>query len=111
MTPMFRTFLLASAWLAAATPLASAADQTVTLRLGANATLAVGRPFSTVLIDHPFVVEVHEQDDRSIMLEPLEPGAANLVFVDEQSIAIANVRVVVCARATRVDYLEDRGCE
>src|SRR5258708_34167767 len=62
--------------------------------------LNLERPFATVLIGDPFVVDVHEQTDRSVILEPLDLGATNLVFVDAQSIAIANVRVLVCASAT-----------
>ncbi|MGY4501949.1 Flp pilus assembly secretin CpaC [Bradyrhizobium sp. GM24.11] len=111
MTRLPRAALLALTLLASAPWCASAADQIVTMRLGANSTLSVARSFKTVLIDDPFVVEVHEQSDRSVVLEPLDLGAANLIFVDERSIAIANVRVVVCARTTRVSYSESGGCE
>jgi Flp pilus assembly secretin CpaC len=106
-----RACVLAAALLAATNSLASAADQAITLKLGAASTLIVARPFKTVLIGDPFVVEVHEQGDRSVILEPLDLGVTNLVFVDEQSIAITNVRVLVCASATPVNYEDSPDCE
>ena len=72
-----------------------AANQTITVRLGAKTALALERPFETVLIGDPNIVDVHTLGDRRVILEPLNPGATNLVFVDEKSIAIANVRVLI----------------
>lgn len=74
---------------------ASAADQTITLRLGANTALALERPFETVLISDPKIVDVHTLSERRVTLEPLGLGATNLIFVDERSIAITNVRILV----------------
>jgi Flp pilus assembly secretin CpaC len=74
---------------------ACAADQTITLRLGAPTALALERPFKTVLIGDPSIVDVHTLNDRRVTLEPLNLGATNLIFVDEGSIAITNVRIVV----------------
>ena len=111
MIPKLRASLLASAVLVSVMSPVAAADQTIIMRLGSSSTLVVARPFNTVMIDDLFIVEVHERSDRSVVLEPLEPGAANLVFVDAQSIAITNVRVVVCTRATRVGYTEGSDCE
>jgi len=90
-----RACLPAVAFLAATMSAVAPADQTVTLRLGASSTLVLARPFKTMLIDNPFIVDVHEIDDRSVVLEPLDLGAANLVLIDAQSIAITNVRIVV----------------
>lgn len=73
-----------------------AADQTITLTLGTGSALALERPFKTVLIGDPNVVNVHTHNDRSVILEPLNLGATNLVFVDERSIAITNVTILVC---------------
>jgi Flp pilus assembly secretin CpaC len=75
---------------------ARAADQTIALTLGTGSALALKRPFKTVLIGDPNVVNVHAHNDRSVILEPLNLGATNLVFVDERSIAITNVRILVC---------------
>jgi Flp pilus assembly secretin CpaC len=91
---------------------ASAADQTVTLTLGAESAFALARPYKTVLIGDPDIVDVHTRNDRSVTLEPLNPGATNLIFVDERSIAISNVRVLVCsAGAVRIKYQAGSDCE
>ena len=74
---------------------ACAANQTITLKLDAPTALALERPFKTVLIGDPNIVDVHTITDRRVTIEPLNLGATNLVFVDERSIAIANVRIVV----------------
>ena len=74
---------------------ACAANQTITLRLGAPTALALERPFKTVLIGDPNIVDVHTLNDRRVTLQPLNLGATNLIFVDDRSIAIANVRIVV----------------
>lgn len=33
--------------------------------------------------------------DRRVTLEPLNPGTTNVIFVDERSIAITNVRILI----------------
>ena len=54
----------------------------------------------------------HARSDRSVILEPLNPGATNLVFVDERSIAISNVRILVCsASAIPVKFEDGPDCE
>ena len=107
-----RLFALASALLLVATPATWAADQTITLRLGAGSPLALERSFKTVLIRDPDVVDVHTRNDRSVMLEPLNPGATNLIFVDAKSIAITNVRILVCgAGAIPIKYQDGADCE
>jgi Flp pilus assembly secretin CpaC len=73
-----------------------ALDETVTLALGAGSQLTLDRPFDTILIDNPDVVDVRALNDQLIVLEPLNLGASNVLFVDEHNIAIANIRVVVC---------------
>src|SRR5271169_6097474 len=79
-----------------------AADQ-ITLKLGAGSPLMLERAFETVLIGDPNIVVVHTRSDRWVILEPLNLGATNLVFVEERSIAIANFRILVCsAGATRI---------
>jgi Flp pilus assembly secretin CpaC len=107
-----RLFALASALLLVATPATWAADQTITLRLGAGSPLSLERSFKTVLIGDPDVVDVHTRNDRSVMLEPLNPGATNLIFVDAKSIAIANVRILVCgAGAIPIKDQDGSDCE
>ena len=75
--------------------LARAADQTITLKLGAQSMLVLERPFKTVLIGDPDIVDVHTLNDRRVILEPVNLGATNLIFVDERSIAITNVRILI----------------
>jgi len=75
--------------------IACTADQTITLRLGAPMALALERPFKTVLIGDPNIVDVRTLNDRRVTLQPLNLGTTNLIFVDEGSIAITNVRIVV----------------
>jgi Flp pilus assembly secretin CpaC len=72
-----------------------ASDQTITLRIGAPTALALERPFKMVLIGDPKIVDVHTFNDRRVTLEPLNLGATNLIFVDDRSIAITNLRIVV----------------
>jgi Flp pilus assembly secretin CpaC len=89
-----------------------AADQTIILKLGAGSPLMLERPFETVLIGDPSIVDVDTRGDRSVVLEPLNLGATNLIFVDERRIAIANIRVLVCrAGATQINYQDSAVCE
>jgi Flp pilus assembly secretin CpaC len=75
--------------------LAGAADQTIILSLGAGSTLELARAFNTVLMADPNIVDVLTQSDRSVVLQPLNPGTTNIIFLDEASIAIINVRILV----------------
>jgi Flp pilus assembly secretin CpaC len=111
MTPMLRACVLGVILLLTTISVTWAADQTIALKLGVGSPLILERPFKTVLIGDPDVVDVHTRNDRSVILEPLDIGATNLVFVDERSIAIANVRILVCAGAIRVTYQDGLACE
>ena len=53
------------------------------------------RPFRTVLIANPDIVDVQTRTDRSVRLEPLNSGTTNLIFVDEQGMVITNLTIVV----------------
>jgi Flp pilus assembly secretin CpaC len=82
-----------------------ATDRTITLMLGTGSALLLERPFRTVLIGDPKVVDVVTHDDRSVIFEPINPGATNVIFIDEKSIVITNVGILVCeAIATRIAY-------
>jgi Flp pilus assembly secretin CpaC len=94
-----RTCVIVLVLFLAALSVAYAANQAITLRLGAPTALALERPFKTVLIGDPNIVDVHALNDRRATLEPLNPGVTDLVFVDDRSIAIINVRIVVLAQA------------
>src|SRR5260370_5039517 len=112
MTSTFRTFVLGMLLLITTNCVTRAADRSVTLMLGAGSALDVERPFKTVLIGDPDIVDVHARSDRSVIPEPLNPGATNLVFVDERSLAISTVRILVCsAGAIPVKFEDDPDCE
>jgi Flp pilus assembly secretin CpaC len=87
-----------------------AADQTIILELGAGSVYMLDRPFETVLISDPNVIDVHTQTERSVMLEPLNLGASNIVFLDDRKIAISNIRVFVC-NTIRTKSREGPDCE
>jgi Flp pilus assembly secretin CpaC len=112
MTSTLRIFILGVLLLLTTNSVTQAADRTITLMLGAGSALEVERPFKTIMIGDPDIVDVHAHSDRSVILEPLNPGATNLVFVDERSIAISNVRILVCsAGAIPVKYEDAPDCE
>jgi Flp pilus assembly secretin CpaC len=67
----------------------------VTLELGAGSTVMLERPFKTVLIGNPEIVDVQTRTDRSVLLEPLNSGTTNLVFIDERGMVITNLTVLV----------------
>ncbi len=76
-------------------PLAKASNDAITLGVGSGSELTLARPIDTILVGNPNVVEVQRQNDRTVLLKGLNPGASNIVFLDDQSIAIANIRVIV----------------
>ncbi|TMJ24096.1 MAG: hypothetical protein E6G93_01515 [Alphaproteobacteria bacterium] len=95
MTAILRSLVLGATLLLAAIATARAEDQTIDLRVGFGSSLVLDRAFETVLIGDSNVVDVHTHDNRSVILEPLAPGATNLIFLDEQNIVIANVPLLV----------------
>ena len=103
------TLAIAFAVLVATMSLARATDKTIILAIGTEGTtLMLERPFSTVLIGDPGVVDVLTQGDRSALLQPQGLGGTNIVFLDEGNIAIANLRVVVCGTAARSISFSDQ---
>jgi Flp pilus assembly secretin CpaC len=72
-----------------------AARPSVNLELGAGSSYAIDRPFKTVLIGDPQIVDVRTQDERTVLLKPLGPGATNLVFIDEKGVVIVNLAIRV----------------
>ena len=112
MTKLLRACLVEAALLLITVSPTWAADRSITLRLGTGSSLALEKPFKIVLIGDQSVVNVRTQNDRSVILEPLSLGATNIIFVDERSIAITNVGVLVCnAGAIRVAYQDQPNCE
>jgi Flp pilus assembly secretin CpaC len=74
---------------------ARASDKAITLAVGGGSELMLPRPYDTVLIGNPNVVDVQRETDRSVFLKGLNPGASNVIFLDERDIAIINIKVVV----------------
>jgi Flp pilus assembly secretin CpaC len=110
---MFRVlgFGLATALFATTASLTWAADPPIVLRGGASSPLLLERPFSTMLIGDPGVVDVLVRDDRSVILQALKPGATNVIFLDAASIVIANIGILVChVGVGAVLYLDRSGC-
>ena len=113
MIKRFKAFGSAAAliFFASTFPLSCAADQAITMALGASSGLLLERPFKTILIGDPKIIDVLEQSDRSVILQPLSLGATNVIFLDERSIVIANVRILVCKTVTSpIAYGNDPDC-
>ena len=88
-----------------------AATQAITLELGASSGLLLDRPFKTILIGDPDIVDVLERGDRSVIFQSLNLGATNVIFLDGRSITIANVRILVCKTVTSpITYGDDPSC-
>jgi Flp pilus assembly secretin CpaC len=82
-------------WPALAQTEVKAARPSVSLELGSGATYAIERPFKTVLIGDPLVVDVQTQGESFVVLKPLGLGTTDLIFIDEQGIVIVNLAIRV----------------
>ena len=82
-------------WPARAEAGVEAERPSVTLELGAGSTVMLARPFKSVLIGNPEVVDVQTQNERSILLKPLSLGTTNLIFIDYRGIVITNLTIMV----------------
>jgi Flp pilus assembly secretin CpaC len=100
MATLLRACALGLGLLLTAVPVSWAADQTITLTLGFGSQLLLERPFKSVLSGNPNVVDVQNLTGSSVILKPLKIGTSNLIFLDEKSIAITNIRVLVCDAST-----------
>jgi Flp pilus assembly secretin CpaC len=95
MIAILRSLVLLLALFPATTCASRAAEQSIDLRVGFQSSLVLDRAYETVLIGDSDVVDVHMRDNRSVVLEPLAPGATNLVFLDDQNIVVANFEILV----------------
>jgi Flp pilus assembly secretin CpaC len=62
-----------------------AARQTITLRLGHLDVFTVARPFKTIVIGDPKVVDTQAVTDRSIIITPQTEGETTILFLDEHN--------------------------
>ena len=95
MTAIARSLALWTALLFVTISASAAADQTIDLRVGFKSSVVLDRAFETVMIGDSDIVDVHTNDHCSVILEPLAPGATNLVFLDDNNIVIANIAILV----------------
>ena len=95
MTAIFRTFAFSAALLLGTISATWAEEQTIDLRVGFKSSFVLDKSFETVLIGDSDVVDVHTPDNRLVILEPLAPGATNLVFLDDKNIVVANIAILV----------------
>lgn len=96
MKPHIREIVLVATLLFSAPACALAGDDTVALGVGTELRLFLNTAFATVIVGDPLVVDVHTDDDQSVVIEPLKAGATNLVFVDAHGMVTANIKVSVC---------------
>jgi Flp pilus assembly secretin CpaC len=75
---------------------ALAQDRAVQFGIGSQFRLFLDKTFETVIVSDPLVVDVHTDDDQSILVEPLKAGVTNLVFVDARGMVTANIKISVC---------------
>ena len=75
--------------------LSSSCLQTVDLRPNFISTFTVDKPFKTVLIGNPKIVEATAETDRTVVLTPRDVGETNIIFLDERNIQITSINVVV----------------
>jgi Flp pilus assembly secretin CpaC len=85
-----------------------AADPPIVLGLGTPSALLLERPFKTIWIGDPNIVDVLKRSNRSVILQPRNLGATNVIFLDERSIVVANVGILVCKAATSDIAYRDR---
>jgi Flp pilus assembly secretin CpaC len=67
------------------TPRPPTARQTITLRLGHLDVFTVERPFKTIVVGDPKVVDTQAVTDRSIIITPQSEGETTLLFLDEHN--------------------------
>jgi Flp pilus assembly secretin CpaC len=91
-----RGLIVAAALLCSAPAGALAQDDPLALGVGSQFRLFLNKTFATVIVGDPLVVDVHTDDDQSVLVEPLKAGATNLVFIDAKGMVTANIKVSVC---------------
>jgi Flp pilus assembly secretin CpaC len=86
--------ILAAIFVAAAIPASHAqvlqqrppaARQTITLRIGHLDVFTVARPFKTIVVGDPKVVDTTAVTDRSIIITPQSEGETTILFLDEHN--------------------------
>jgi hypothetical protein len=82
--------------------LSSLCQQTVYLSPNFISTLTIDKPFKTVLVGNPGIVQATAHSDRMVVLTPQDVGETNIIFLDEGNVQISNINVQVGPAFVRV---------
>jgi Pilus formation protein N terminal region len=74
---------------------AEEAVKTIALRPNFISTFTTDKPFKTILVGNPKIVEATVQDDRTVVLTPQAVGETNIIFLDERNVRITSINVLV----------------
>ena len=74
---------------------AEEAARTVTLRPNFISTFTTDKPFKTIMIGNPKIVDATAQDDRTVVLTPHAVGETNIIFLDERNVRVTSINVLV----------------
>jgi Pilus formation protein N terminal region len=92
--PQFAGVFVAAIFVAATwATRAEEAAKTVALRPNFISTFTTDRPFKTILVGNPKIVEATVQDDRTVVLTPQAVGETNIIFLDERNVRITSINV------------------
>jgi hypothetical protein len=69
--------------------------QGIQLQTGLSTTIKIGRPFRTIHITNPDIIDALPISDQSAILVPKAVGATNIDIIDEHSVRIASVNIFV----------------
>ena len=67
----------------------------VEMRLGVASMYKTEKPFSSVVVGAPSIMEVHVVTDRTMTLVPVALGLTNVLFLDEKGDPVGNVEFMV----------------
>jgi Flp pilus assembly secretin CpaC len=93
--PQFAGILVAAIFVAATSACAEEAAKTVVLRPNFISTFMTDRPFKTIMIGNPKIVDATAQDDRTVVLTPHAVGETNIIFLDERNVRVTSLNVLV----------------
>ena len=93
--PHFAGVFVAAIFVAATSARAEEAAKTVTLRPNFISTFTTDRPFKTIMIGNPKIVDATAQDDRTVVLTPHAVGETNIIFLDERNVRVTSINVLV----------------
>jgi len=93
--PHFAGVFVAAIFVAATSARAEEAAKTVALRPNFISTFTTDRPFKTIMIGNPKIVDATAQDDRTVVLTPHAVGETNIIFLDKKNVRVTSLNVLV----------------